>query len=207
MGAGERVAATFGEQPVPFADHPVLGVGVIDLAEAFAEGFFGRLDPDLHHGVAVGGEHLFELLERPAPLPKFFAGEFILGGGLRRARHPIPDDDGDVPFGRHHLPVRPEEGAPAQFGRSRVGRADADAARVEPFRQLVGEFRGPEAVVAAEQDDRASARGREPALGGEEAEVERGAGAFKGGAGDHRGEGVTLPPSDRKGSEDSVTAR
>ncbi|MEY4799233.1 MAG: hypothetical protein RI978_1534, partial [Verrucomicrobiota bacterium] len=94
----------------------------------------------------------------------------------------------------------------AEFGGGGVRRADPDPAGVEPLRQLVGEGRGTEAVVATKEDDGAAASGLQPTLGGEEAEVERGAGAVKGGAGGHRGKGGTLPPLTGKGSEDSVMA-
>jgi hypothetical protein len=76
------------------------------------------------------------------------------------------------------LPVGPEERTAAEFGGGGVRRADPDAAGVEPFRQLIGEFRGAEAVVATKEDDGSAASRHQPTLGGEEAEVERGAGAF-----------------------------
>jgi len=54
------------------------------------------------------------------------------------------------------------------------------------FRQLVGEFRRGQAVVASEDDDRAVRFRHQAALGGEKPEVEGGAGSLQGAAGGHR---------------------
>ncbi|OBQ37669.1 MAG: hypothetical protein AN484_24780, partial [Aphanizomenon flos-aquae WA102] len=185
-----------GEQQVVGADDPAFGVGVFGFAEATAQGLLRRLQPDLHDRRTVGREQLFERAQGFQAGAQGLAGQFIARGFERRAREPVADDDGDAAFGRDFLPVRPEE-RPA-FGRGRVGRADAHRAGVEPFRQLVGESGGREAVVAADDDDRAILLGREAALGRQEAEVEGGAGSLKDAAGGHRRR-LCRPPS-RMGS-------
>jgi len=60
--------------------------------------------------------------------------------------------------------------------------------RVEPFRELVGELGGRQAVVAADDDHRALLLRDQAALGGQEAEVEGGAGSLEYAAGGHRGD-------------------
>ncbi|MEY3853571.1 MAG: hypothetical protein RI910_2551 [Verrucomicrobiota bacterium] len=102
-----------------------------------------------------------------------------------RAGEPIADHNRQAAFRRHLLPIRPEEGATVD-GRG-IRRADPDRAGVEPFRQLVGERRGREAVAAADDDDRALLFRDQAALGGQEAKMEGGAGSLECATGRHRG--------------------
>ena len=109
-----------------------------------------------------------------------------MGGYLDgRAGEPIADHDGQAAFGRHLLPIRPEEGATVDGGGIRG--ADADRAGVEPFRQLIGERGGREAVAAADDDHRALLLRDQAALGGQEAKMEGRAGSLECATGRHRG--------------------